>query len=106
MQLRAAKNFSENGASEHFANMESDAFLHLNGEDDSEAQLVLIEKGLAALSAEQKECVELFYLQQKCYKEIVEITGYELKKVKSYIQNGKRNLKIFVQEYNEQKTGT
>ena len=106
MQLRAAKSFSENGTPEHLSNMESEVFLHLNGEDDTEEQLVLMEKGLAALTVEQKECIELFYLQQKCYKEIVEITGYELKKVKSYIQNGKRNLKIFVQEYNEQKTGT
>ena len=106
MQLRAVKSFSENGTSDSLADMESDAFLHHNGEDTTEEQLVIIEKGLATLSGEQKECIELFYLQQKCYKEIVEITGYELKKVKSYIQNGKRNLKIFVQEYNEQKTGT
>lgn len=106
MQLRAAKRIAENGASPDHANMESDVFLHHNGEDSTEEQLVLIEKGLEALSGEQKECIELFYLQQKCYKEIVEITGYDLKKVKSYIQNGKRNLKIFVQEYNEQKTGT
>ena len=106
MQLRAAKSFSENGSSEQLSGMESEAFLHHNGEDTTEEQLVLMEKGLAALSDEQKECIELFYLQQKCYKEIVEITGYELKKVKSYIQNGKRNLKIFVEEHNEQQTGT
>ncbi len=101
MQLRTAKRFAENGTAADLTNMESEVFLHPNGEDTEEAQLLLIEKGLATLSGEQKECVELFYLQQKCYKEIVEITGYELKKVKSYIQNGKRNLKIFVQEYNE-----
>jgi RNA polymerase sigma-70 factor (ECF subfamily) len=46
------------------------------------------------LALEQKQCVQLFYLQQKCYKEITATTGYDLKKVKSYIQNGKRNLKI------------
>ncbi len=45
------------------------------------------------LKNEQKECIKLFYLQQKSYADIVSITGYELKKVKSYIQNGKRNLK-------------
>jgi RNA polymerase sigma-70 factor (ECF subfamily) len=106
MQLRATQRFSENGTSHDHTDMESDAFLHHNGEDTTEEQLVLIEKGLATLSGEQKECIELFYLQQKCYIEIAEITGYELKKVKSYIQNGKRNLKIFVQEYNEEKTGT
>ena len=44
----------------------------------------------------QKECIELVYLQEKSYKEVVKITGYEMKKVKSYIQNGKRNLKIIL----------
>jgi RNA polymerase sigma-70 factor (ECF subfamily) len=38
--------------------------------------------------------VELFYLQNKCYKEIVEETGMEWNAVRSFIQNGKRNLKI------------
>ena len=37
--------------------------------------------------------VDLFYFQEKCYKEVADITGYEVLKVKSYIQNGKRNLK-------------
>jgi RNA polymerase sigma-70 factor (ECF subfamily) len=36
----------------------------------------------------------LFYLEQKCYKDIADLTGYDLNKVKSAIQNGKRNLKI------------
>jgi len=36
----------------------------------------------------------LFFLQQKCYKDVAEVTGFDLGKVKSYIQNGKRNLKI------------
>ena len=41
---------------------------------------------------EQLTCIELFFLKEKCYNEVAEITGYEIKKVKSYIQNGKRNL--------------
>ena len=49
---------------------------------------------LASLSLDQAVCVRLFYLKQKCYKDIAEKTGYDLNKVKSYIQNGKRNLKI------------
>jgi RNA polymerase sigma-70 factor (ECF subfamily) len=48
---------------------------------------------LEELSIEQKRCIELFYYKEKCYKEISEITKYDVKKVKSYIQNGKRNLK-------------
>jgi len=45
------------------------------------------------LSDEQKRCIELFYFHGKSYAEITELTGFEMNAVKSYIQNGKRNLK-------------
>jgi DNA-directed RNA polymerase specialized sigma24 family protein len=57
-----------------------------------------MEKCLEYLNNEQKECIKLFYLDQKCYKDICEITGYDISKVKSYIQNGKRNLKICMEK--------
>jgi RNA polymerase sigma factor (sigma-70 family) len=63
---------------------------------DLESNLNAMEKAIEKLSKEQRICIELFYLQEKCYKEIVELTGYELSKVKSYIQNGKRNLKLLM----------
>lgn len=81
--------------------MESDTFSHPTEEDSLEHSLQQMEKGLLGLPTEQKRCLELFYMQQKCYKEIAEITGYDLTKVKSYIQNGKRNLKIYVEKNNE-----
>lgn len=46
------------------------------------------------LSEEQRKSVELFYMHDKCYRDISDATGFDLNKVKSYIQNGKRNLKI------------
>lgn len=46
------------------------------------------------LNTPQRRSVELFYLQQFCYQQIVTETGYSLNEVKSYIQNGKRNLKL------------
>ena len=58
-----------------------------------EDRLVLMESCLAQLSEEQRRCVDLFYLKQMCYRDIADQTGYDMKKVKSYIQNGKRNLK-------------
>ncbi|RDC62382.1 RNA polymerase sigma factor [Adhaeribacter pallidiroseus] len=61
-----------------------------------EAKIENLEKGLAQIPAEQRQCVELFYLHRKSYKEIAEITGFDLNKIKSYIQNGKRNLKIYL----------
>jgi RNA polymerase sigma-70 factor (ECF subfamily) len=44
-------------------------------------------------------CIELFYLKQKSYKEIEEETQLDLKKVKSHIQNGKRNIKIWMEKH-------
>jgi len=73
--------------------------LHLAEEDALEIELALLEKGLAQIPEEQRQCVDLFYLQQKCYKEISEITGYDLNKVRSYIQNGRRNLKIYLERH-------
>jgi RNA polymerase sigma-70 factor (ECF subfamily) len=46
----------------------------------------------------QQQCVRLFYLEEKCYKEIVTLTGFDMNQVKSFIQNGKRNLKICMEE--------
>ncbi len=48
---------------------------------------------LEQLNDEQKLCVRLFYLQHKSYQEIADSSGFTLNQVKSYIQNGKRNLK-------------
>lgn len=90
----------ENEAAE---DMETNAFPHPSNEHSRERQLSLVEKGIEKLPPEQQQCVRLFYLEQKCYKEISEETGYDLKKVKSYIQNGKRNLKIFMEAHSNEK---
>lgn len=92
MALRAkkGKNFEE--ISPNF--MENGLLLHLQEETELETNLVKLERCIEHLVAEQKDCVTLFYMQQKCYKEIVQITGFDDNKVKSYIQNGKRNLKL------------
>ncbi len=59
--------------------------------------LEVMEEALKELNPEQKQCVTLFYLQKKSYQEINEITGFSMLQVKSYIQNGKRNLKILIE---------
>ncbi|MFY0652476.1 MAG: sigma-70 family RNA polymerase sigma factor [Cyclobacteriaceae bacterium] len=56
---------------------------------------------LDKLPEHQKACVELFYLKQHCYQEITEILNVTLNKVKSAIQNGKRNLKICLESRSE-----
>ncbi|WP_031527350.1 RNA polymerase sigma factor [Dyadobacter crusticola] len=60
----------------------------------SQKQMQSLDKCLSILSSEQKLAVTLFYIESKCYREIASETGFGLEKVKSYIQNGKRNLKI------------
>jgi len=67
-----------------------------------EQKLKLLEIGMTQIPEEQRICLDLFYLQKKCYQEICELTGYDLNKVKSYIQNGKRNLKIYLEKHHEQ----
>jgi RNA polymerase sigma-70 factor (ECF subfamily) len=60
-----------------------------------------LERCMEKLTAVQKQSIDLFYLKEKCYKEIAEITGFTLNDVKSYIQNGKRNLKICLERNSE-----
>ncbi|WP_199136230.1 RNA polymerase sigma factor [Pedobacter sp. ASV12] len=81
--------------------VENEDFVHLDIDDAKETQLTLMEKCMETLSEEQRKSVELFYLQEKCYKEVADITGYDMLKVKSYIQNGKRNLKICIEKNSE-----
>lgn len=76
------------------------ALRHLEAEETNtaeavrqEEQLEELKKALTQLSEEQKQCIELFYFKHKSYKEVADETGYSINEVKSYLQNGKRNLK-------------
>ena len=60
--------------------------------------LELMEIALKELNPEQQQCVTLFYLQKKSYQEISDATGFSMLQVKSYIQNGKRNLKLLIEK--------
>ncbi len=81
--------------------METDADLHHNKTEEKEKQYALLEEAINGLNDGQKKCIELFYLKEKSYNEIVEITGYTMNEVKSFIQNGKRNLKIKLEKNSE-----
>jgi RNA polymerase sigma-70 factor (ECF subfamily) len=67
----------------------------------TESKLRLLEIAINELNEEQKICIDLFYLKDKSYDEISEVTKFDLKKVKSYIQNGKRNLKLILENQRE-----
>jgi RNA polymerase sigma-70 factor (ECF subfamily) len=92
MSLRAEKKFSK--ATIDISLMQNEDPVHLNGVMEKEEHLNQMHYCLNQLAPEQKKTVELFYLHGKCYNEIIEITGIEWNKVRSFIQNGRRNLKI------------
>jgi RNA polymerase sigma factor (sigma-70 family) len=73
--------------------MESVELNHLLSAGDGEHRIRFLETAINALSSEQKRCIELFYLNEKSYREVEQITGFTYNEVKSHIQNGKRNLK-------------
>ena len=74
--------------------MQSEETVHLNGVLEKEENYRQLEYCLGQLATDQRKVIELFYLEGKCYNEITEMTGIEWNKVRSYIQNGRRNLKI------------
>jgi RNA polymerase sigma-70 factor (ECF subfamily) len=78
--------------------------LHLNDKMEKEARLDQLTDCIDTLSADQKTVVNLFYLENKCYKEIETITGYDWNKVRSLIQNGRRNLRMCMQRHDEERS--
>lgn len=95
MKLRSEKRQTEA--------MKKYAYLNIRTTHDVEEEITTsekIENGICQLSSEQKTCVELFYYQKKSYSEISDITGYTIKAVKSFLQNGRIKLKKIMEENN------
>ena len=96
MQLRTPKNMK---TVEFKAELvQSEENVHLNGVLEKEENFKKMEYCLSTLAGEQREVIKLFYLEGKCYNEIVEMTGQEWNQVRSLIQNGRRNLKICMEK--------
>jgi len=98
MQLRSGKRMEEVSLDEV---MEFTPFLHPEENNNKEEALNALERCMKKLTDGQRHSVQLFYLEEKSYKEVVEATGYSMNDVKSYIQNGKRNLKICLEKNRE-----
>ena len=86
--------FDGNNENSNHNFMEFSTTEHLTDDWDLEQNLTNLERCLETLNLEQKQAVELFFMQEKTYQEVSQLTGFEVNKVKSYLQNGKRNLKI------------
>ncbi len=106
MQLRKKKNIVELDNVREAQFVEFDSLIHLNGEPNKEEKFKRLEHCMNKLSAEQRQSIKLFYYEQKSYQQIAEATGFNIKKVKSYIQNGKRNLKICVDSFKTEEEST
>jgi len=101
MEIRSKKSTDRrlDGYKNEVEFMESDQELHpLDKEDKSIEQA--LKECIEKLKAEQKQCIELFYYRKMCYREISDSLGMAEKKVKSLLQNGKRNLKICLESKN------
>lgn len=92
MQLRTPKNLKTIEFKPEFVQNEEP--VHLNGVLEREENFIKLEYCISTLTDEQQQAIRLFYLEGKCYNEIVEMTGQEWNQVRSFIQNGRRNLKI------------
>lgn len=92
MRLRAEKKTGTVKIAEEF--MQSEDNLHLQDVLDREENFKHLEYCMGQLATDQRKVIELFYLQSKCYNEIAAETGLEWNSVRSFIQNGRRNLKI------------
>lgn len=91
MQLRTPKNLKIVEFKSEF--VQSEENVHLNGVLDKEENYKKLEFCLGTLTEEQRIAIKLFYLEGKCYNEIVNSTGHDWNQVRSFIQNGRRNLK-------------
>lgn len=96
MQLRSAKKNITVNLEQHA--VQSDDFSHLDSIIEKEEAFKRLEKCIEKLPGEQKSSIKLFYYDNKCYNEIAETTGMDWNKVRSLIQNGRRNLKICMEK--------
>jgi len=96
MQLRSAKKNITVSLEQH--TVQSDDFSHLDSVIEKEEAFKRLEKCIEKLPDEQQQSIKLFYYESKCYNEIAETTSMDWNKVRSLIQNGRRNLKICMEK--------
>jgi RNA polymerase sigma-70 factor, ECF subfamily len=102
MHIRSEKSLAEKSQAwitDSIVFMENTPVLHPIDEEEPNIDKEL-EKCIEKLKGEQKECILLFYYENRCYNEIALTLNLDEKKVKSYLQNAKRNLKLCLEEKN------
>jgi RNA polymerase sigma-70 factor (ECF subfamily) len=94
MQLRKAKLPTKHVENIENYDMENEEGLHLAIQ--KEENLTKMHQSIMQLDEKQRVCIDLFYLQNKSYADIQSATGFTFMEVKSFIQNGKRKLKLLM----------
>ena len=100
MQLRSKKSRDERlneWKNDPSIFMEVSSDLHPIDEDSPDMEEALADC-IKRLKNEQKACIRQFYYENRCYNEIALNMGLDEKKVKSHLQNAKRNLKLCLEE--------
>jgi RNA polymerase sigma-70 factor (ECF subfamily) len=100
MRLRSMKKETEmikHLADDNISFMENSPELHPIDKEDEKNDKAL-EDCIEGLKKEQRQCIQYFYYENKSYREIAGLTGMDENKIKSHLQNGKRNLKICLEE--------
>lgn len=90
-------------AQKHF--VEEENLRYVAAESSIDIQTLLLEDkkheylkvALTRLKPDQQICVSSFFLEKKSYQEIAALHQFDVKEVKSNIQNGKRNLRIIIE---------
>lgn len=67
-------------------------------DDDSLKKKEVLREALDAMDGDQKECLMLFYFERKSYNDIMTLKNWDMDKVRSHLQNGRRNLKIYLKK--------
>ena len=91
MELRKQNRNLSISLDDSFMEFCDDVHLTVTGEDESREKA--LRECIDALPERQRVSVNYFFLNELSYKEVEERTGFSSKMVKSFIQNGKRNLK-------------
>lgn len=100
MQLRSQKTKNERMSefmTDSVTFMENSSFMHPIDEDGQQFDIDLADC-IERLKGEQKLCIQQFYYENRCYNEIARNLDLDEKKVKSHLQNAKRNLKLCLEE--------
>ena len=82
-------------------------FVDLPDEDrlnDEDEKIEMLSDAMSELKDHQRICITGFYLRGESYDQLAERTGFTVKQVKSYLQNGRRNLKNILVKWQHERS--